>query len=130
MPLGSDPPDFRRACAGVTLVVAAICMVVAAGVAVPARAAPAVYPPVPPKPPRAHCSISTIVNRHIAILCNAGKARARQRAAIKIGTKIVAHGVVGRNGLYLARFTLRKRLVRGTRIQFLVAGKVVTTIRV
>jgi hypothetical protein len=93
-------------------------------------AALAAYPPVPPKPPRARCSISTIVDRRVAILCNAGRARARKRASIKIGTRIVAHGVVSRNGLYLARFTLRKRLIRGTRIQFLVAGKVVATIRV
>jgi hypothetical protein len=101
-------------------------LVAAAGVG----AALAAYPPVPPKPPRARCSISTIVDRRVAILCNAGRARARKRASIKIGTRIIAHGIVGRNGLYLARFTLRKRLIRGTRIQFLVEGKVVATIRV
>ena len=110
-----------------SLVVAAVAVTI---FAFATDAALAAYPPLPPKPPRARCSISTIVDRRIAILCNAGKARARRRAAIKIGTRIVAHGLVGRNGLYLARFTLRKRLVRGTRIQCLVERKIVATSRV
>ena len=90
----------------------------------------AAYPPVPPKPPRARCAISTIVDRRVAIICNAGRVRARHRAAIRIGTTIVAHGIVARTGLYVARFRLRKRLTRGTLIRFLVDGKIVATIRV
>lgn len=89
----------------------------------------AAYPPVPPKPPRARCSISTIVDRRVAILCNAGRVRARKPCSIRIGTRIVAHGLVAKTGLYLARFTLRKRLTRGTLIRFFVAGKIVATIR-
>lgn len=104
-------------------------MLVAVALAVSALAAPTAYPPVPPKPPRAKCAISTIVDRRVAIICNAGKVRARKRCSIRIGARIVAHGVVGRNGLYVARFRLRSRLVRGTRIRFVVAGKVVATIR-
>ena len=104
---------------------------VAAGLAVLAfaGAALAAYPPVKPKPPRARCAISTIVDRRVAIVCNAGKARARKACAIRIGSKTVAHGVVGRDGGYVARFTLRSRLTRGTLIRFLVAGKIVATIR-
>jgi hypothetical protein len=89
----------------------------------------AAYPPVKPKPPRARCAISTIVDRRVAIVCNAGKARARKPCAIRIGLKMVAHGVVGRDGRYIARFTLRSRLTRGTLIRFLVAGTVVATVR-
>jgi hypothetical protein len=102
-------------------------LVAAAGVS----SAPAAYPPGKPKPglPRATCRICTIVDRRVAISCNAGRARAGKRASIQIGKKIVARGVVARNGRYLARFTLRTRLTRGTRIRFLVAGKVVATIR-
>jgi hypothetical protein len=106
------------------VVAAAIVVLVAA-----ARTALAAYPPVPPRPPRARCRISTIVDRRIAIICNAGRSRARKRAAIQIGTRIVVRGVVGRNGLYVARFTLRTRLTRGTRIRFLVEGKVVAALR-
>jgi hypothetical protein len=94
-----------------------------------AGAALAAYPPVPPRPPRAKCAISTIVDRRVAVICNAGRLRARHRAAIRIGTTIVAHGVVGKTGLYVARFRLRKRLTRGTLIRFLVDGKIVATIR-
>jgi hypothetical protein len=106
------------------VVVLAVAVLAVAGVA---RAA---YPPVPPKPPRARCSISTIVDRRVAIICNAGRVRARKPCAIRIGTQTVAHGVVGRTGLYVARFRLRRRLTRGTRIHFLVQGKLVATIRV
>ena len=90
----------------------------------------AAYPPVPPKPPRARCAISTIVDRRVSIICNAGRVRWRHRAAIQIGKAIVARGIVGKTGLYVARFTLRRRLVRGTLIRFLVDGKVVTIVRV
>jgi hypothetical protein len=103
--------------------------VLAAGAGV--SSAPAAYPPKPkPKPlPRATCRISTIVDRRVAISCNAGRARAGKLASIKIGTRIVSRGKVAKTGRYLGRFTLRTRLTRGTRIQFLVAGKVVATIR-
>ena len=106
-------------------------VVIAAALAVLAfaGAALAAYPPVKPRPPRARCAISTIVDRRVAIVCNAGKMRARRPCAIRIGLKTVAHGVVGRDGRYVARFTLRSRLTRGTLIRFLVAGKIVTTIR-
>jgi len=87
------------------------------------------YPPVPPRPPRARCRISTIVDRRIAIICNAGLARARKHCSIQIGSRTVVRGVVGRNGLYIARFLLRTRLTRGTLIRFLVGGKVVATVR-
>jgi hypothetical protein len=113
----------RRLC---LVVVAALSMLAALCAAEVARAA---YPPVPPKPPRAKCAISTIVDRRVAIICNAGRPRARHRAAIRIGTTIVSHGVVGKTGLYVARFRLRKRLTRGTLIRFLVDGKIVATIR-
>jgi hypothetical protein len=109
------------------LVAAAAAVMLAAAVAV--RPAVAAYPPVPPKPPRARCAISTIVDRRVSIICNAGRLRARHRAAIRIGKTIVARGVVGRTGLYVARFRLRRRLVRGTLIRFLVDGKIVATIR-
>jgi hypothetical protein len=107
------------------------CLVAACALAfaVAADAALAAYPPVPPKPPRARCSISTIVDRRVAIICNAGRARARKPCSIRIGRRIVAHGVVNRTGVYIARFTLRSRLTRGTLIRFLVAGKIVATIR-
>jgi hypothetical protein len=107
------------------------CLVTACALAFAAAAddALAAYPPVPPKPPRARCSISTIVDRRVAIICNAGRARSRKPCSIRIGSRIVAHGLVSRNGLYVARFTLRSRLTRGTLIRFLVAGKVVATIR-
>jgi len=134
--MGADPRELDRAhegrsaigggrlrpslCVGI-----AICLVAAAG----ASSALAAYPPVPPKPPRAKCAISTIVDRRVSIICNAGQTRWRHRAAIRIGTTIVAHGTVGRTGLYVARFTLRKRLTRGTLIRFLVDGKILTTIR-
>jgi hypothetical protein len=103
--------------------VAVLAVLVFAGTAL------AAYPPVPPKPPRAKCAISTIINRRVAILCNAGRARAGKRASIKIGKLIVARGLVRRDGFYLARFTLRKRLTRGTMIRFLVAGRIVATVR-
>jgi hypothetical protein len=91
----------------------------------------AAYPPGKPKPglPRATCRISTIVDRRVAISCNAGRARAGKRVAIQIGKKIVARGVVAKTGRYFGRFTLRTRLTRGTRIRILVAGKLVATIR-
>ena len=107
----------------------AVCLLAAVALAVPALAAPTAYPPVPPKPPRAKCAISTIVDRRVAIICNAGRARARHRAAIRIGTTTVSRGLVGRTGVYIARFRLRKRLTRGTLIRFLVDGKIVATIR-
>ena len=94
-----------------------------------ASSALAAYPPVPPKPPLARCRISTIVDRRVSIICNAGRARARHRAAIRIGKTIVAHGLVGKTGVYVARVRLRKRLTRGTLIRFLVDGKILVTIR-
>ena len=110
------------------VVIAAVALLVAA---VGVSSAFAAYPPKPkPKPlPRATCRISTIVDRRVAISCNAGRVRAGKLASIKIGKRIVARGKVAKTGRYFARFTLRSRLTRGTRIQFLVAGKVLTTIR-
>jgi hypothetical protein len=128
MPMGADPRDFRRAYVGWSAVTAA-CMLIEVALAVPALAAPTAYPPVPPKPPRAKCAISTIVDRRVAIICNAGRLRARHRAAIRIRKTIVARGVVGTTGVYVARFRLRQRLTRGTQIQFLVDGKVVARVR-
>jgi hypothetical protein len=108
----------------------AISLLAAGAPAVPARAAPTAYPPgKPPPPPRVRCSISTIVDRRVAISCNAGRARAGKPGAIRIGGKIVARGTVGKDGRYFARFQLRSRLVRGTKILFLVGGKVVATLR-
>jgi hypothetical protein len=98
--------------------------------AVSASSALAAYPPVPPKPPLARCKISTIVDRRVSIICNAGRARARHRGAMRIGKTIVAHGLVGQTGVYVARVRLRKRLTRGTLIRFLVDGKILVTIRV
>jgi hypothetical protein len=105
-------------------------MLIAAALGVPADAAPTAYPPVPPKPPRARCAISTIVDRRVSIICNAGRVRARHRAAIQIGKTMVARGTVPKTGVYVARVTLRKRLTRGTLIRFLVDAKIVATIRV
>jgi hypothetical protein len=110
------------------LVVAAVALALAATLG--ARSAHAAYPPLPPKPPRAKCAISTIVDRRVSIICNAGRVRARHRAAIQIGKSMVARGTVPKTGLYVARVTLRKRLTRGTLIRFLVDGKIVATIRV
>ena len=110
-------------------VVTAISLPTAVALAGSAFAAPTAYPPVPPRPPRARCAISTIVDRRVAIICNAGRLRAHHRAAIRIGNTIVAHGFVGATGLYVARFTLRTRLVRGTLIRFLVLGRIVATLR-
>jgi hypothetical protein len=109
-------------------------LVAVAGVSVLAAAvglssALAAYPPKPKPLPRVTCRISTIVDRRVAVSCNAGRARAGKRVAIQIGKKIVARGVVAKNGRYFARFTLRTRLTRGTRIRFLVAGKLAATIR-
>jgi hypothetical protein len=129
MVMGVHPRDVARAYV-VRSAVTAICLLaVAAAVAFPARAAPTAYPPLPPKPPRAKCAISTIVNRRVSIICNAGRLRARHRAAIRIGKTIVARGVVPKTGLYVARFRLKSRLTRGTLIRFLVDGKIVATVR-
>ena len=95
----------------------------------PAFAASTAYPPVKRPPPRTTCRISTIVDRRVAISCSVGRARARKRYAVQIGRAIVARGTVARNGRIFARFTLRTRLTRGTRIRFLVAGRLVATIR-
>jgi hypothetical protein len=110
------------------VVVAAVSLLVAAAGAGSANAA---YPPKPkPKPlPRVTCRISTIVDRRVAIACNAGRVRAGKRASVQIGKKIVARGIIPKTGRYLARFTLRNRLTRGTRIRVLMAGKLVATIR-
>ena len=107
----------------------AIYLLAASAPAAPAFAAPTAYPPGKPPPPHARCSISTIVDRRVAISCNAGRARAGKPGAIRIGGTIVARGTVGKDGRYFARFKLRARLIRGTRIQFLVGGKVVATLR-
>ena len=109
----------------------AISLLAAGAPAAPAFAAPTAYPPgKPPPPPRARCSISTIVDRRVAISCNAGRARAGKPGAIRIGGTIVARGTVGKDGRYFARFQLRTRLIRGTKVLFLVGGKVVATLRV
>ena len=82
-----------------------------------------------PPPPRTTCRISTTVDRRVAISCSVGRVRARKRYAVQIGRAIVARGTVATNGRIFARFTLRTRLTRGTRIRYLVAGRLVATIR-
>ena len=90
----------------------------------------AAYPPGGGSAPKAKCSISTIVNRHVAVSCNAGKKLAGKRCSLKIRTRIVARGKVGKDGRYAARFSVPKLLTRGTKIVFLVDGKTAATMRV
>ena len=90
----------------------------------------AAYPPGGGSPPKAKCSISTIVNRRVAVSCNAGKRQVGKRCSLKIRATVVARGTVGKDGRYAARFTVRSLLTRGTRILFLVNGKTAATIRV
>lgn len=108
------------------IAISVLCAVAPAG---PSFAAPTAYPPVKRPPPRTTCRISTIVNRRVAISCSVGLARARKHYAVQIGRTTVARGLVAANGRFLARFTLKTRLTRGTRIRFLVAGRLVATIR-
>jgi hypothetical protein len=116
------PRTFRRSAAAIAIASAAA--------AATAGSAFAAYPPIKPKPPRAKCSISTIVDRRVAMSCNAGKARAGKRCAIKVKKTIVARGRVAKNGRYSARFIVPKLLMRGTTILFMVEGKTVATLRV
>ena len=96
-----------------------------------AGSAHAAYPPgKPPPPPRVRCAISTIVDRRIAISCNAGTARAGKPCSIALRRTIVARGKVGKDGRYFTRFTVPTLLTRGTMIFFLVEGKQVATLRV
>ena len=93
-----------------------------------AGSAHAAYPPGKPVPPRVRCAISTIVDRRVAVSCNAGKARAGKPCSIAVRKAIVARGKVGSDGRYFARFTLPSLLTRGTMIFFLVQGKTVATL--
>ena len=120
----STPRSFRTLLAAIAISV--LCAAASAG---PSFAASTAYPPVRPPPPRTTCRISTIVDRRVAISCSVGRVRARKRYAVQIGRAIVARGTVATNGRIFARFTLRTRLTRGTRIRFLVAGRLVATIR-
>ena len=86
--------------------------------------------PANPCPPRVRCSIGSIVGRSVAVSCNAGKSRAGKRWAILVRKTIVARGKVGKGGLYSTRFTVQTLLARGTKINFLVDGKTVATLRV
>lgn len=95
-----------------------------------AGSALAAYPPGKPPPPRARCAISTIVDRRVAISCNAGKARAGEACSISLRKTIVARGRVSKNGLFFARFAVPTYLTRGTVISFVVLGKIVATLRV
>jgi hypothetical protein len=90
----------------------------------------AAYPPGKGPAPKARCSISTIVDRRVALLCNAGAARVGKGCSVRVKTVVVARGKVGKGGRYFARFTVRTLLARGTRIHFLVEGKTVATLRV
>jgi hypothetical protein len=101
----------------------AVCLVTASST----RAA---YPPGGGTRPTAKCSISTIVNRRVAVSCNAGKRLAGRRCSLKIRASIVARGKVGKDGRYAARFTVPRLLTRGTKILFLVDGKTAATMRV
>ena len=113
-----------------TFVVAtAISVLCALAPAEPAFAASTAYPPVKGPPPRTTCRISTIVDRRVAISCSVGRARAHKRYVVQIGRTTVARGIVAVTGRFFARFTLKSRLTRGTRIRFLVAGRLVATIR-
>jgi hypothetical protein len=108
-------------------------LVVAAGVLaafLAAGMAQAAYPPGGGSAPKAKCSISTIVNRRVAVSCNASKAQVGKRCSLKVRTSIVARGKVGKDGRYAARFTVAKLLTRGTKIFFLVEGKTAATVRV
>jgi hypothetical protein len=95
-----------------------------------AGSAHAAYPPGKPLPPRVRCAISTIVDRRIAVSCNAGTARAGKPCSITLRRTIVARGKVGKDGRYFTRFTVPTLLTRGTTILFLVEGKIVATLRV
>ena len=95
-----------------------------------AGSAIAAYPPGKPVPPRVRCAISTIVDRRVAVSCNAGRARAGKPCSITLRKTTVARGKVGRDGRYFTRFTVPSLLTRGTMIFFLVEGKTVATLRV
>ena len=105
-------------------------VVVSVFVAAAAGTARAAYPPGPGPAPKAKCSISTIVNFRVAVSCNAGKAFAGKPCSLKVRTKIVARGKVGKDGRYATRFTVSTLLTRGTKIVFAVGGKTAATIRV
>jgi hypothetical protein len=111
------------------IVAAAIWLVSAAATVGSALGA---YPPGPGKGsvPKAKCLISTIVGRRVAVLCNAGATRVGKRCSIRVRTVVVARGKVGKGGRYFARFTVKTLLARGTRINFVVEGKTVATLRV
>jgi hypothetical protein len=89
----------------------------------------AAYPPTKP-PPRATCSISTIVEHRVAVSCVAGKVRAGKSCSLVIKKSVVARGRVDKNGRYFARFAVKTLLTRGTRIVFVVQGATAATIRV
>jgi hypothetical protein len=95
-----------------------------------AGSAHAAYPPGKPVLPRVRCAISTIVDRRIAVSCNAGKARAGKPCSITLRRTTVARGKVGNDGRYFTRFTVPSLLTRGTMIFFLVQGTTVATLRV
>ncbi len=62
--------------------------------------------------------------------CNAGKSRVGRRWSILVRKTIVARGKVGKGGRYSTRFTVQTLLARRTKINFLVEGKTVATLRV
>jgi len=126
--VGLDDRRMTRSRTRQLLVAAtAICLLSLSAIAGSAHAA---YPPGKPLPPRVRCAISTIVDRRIAISCNAGTARAGKPCSIALRRTIVARGKVGKDGRYFTRFTVPTLLTRGTMIFFLVEGKIVTTLRV
>ena len=112
----------RRLAAVISITV--ICAAVSAGAAL------AAYPPKKGPPPRAKCSISTIVDRRVAMSCNAGAARAGKKCAFVVNKKVVARGTVAKDGHFSARFTAPTLLTRGTRILFVVDGKTLVSVRV
>jgi hypothetical protein len=90
----------------------------------------AAYPPVKGPAPKAKCSISTIIDRRVAMSCAAGKVRAGMPATFIVKKKVVARGRIARDGRFAARFTAPTLLTRGTNILFNVQGKTLFTVRV
>jgi hypothetical protein len=109
---------------------AAAASIVALWGAVLAGGALAAYPPHKGPLPKAKCAISTIVDRRVAMSCNAGTPRAGKPCSFVVDRSVVARGRVARNGRYSARFTTPTLLRRGTHILFVVQGKTLVSVRV
>ena len=108
---------------------AAISVLCAVAPAAPAFAAPTAYPPGKRPPPRTtmpHQHDRRPSRRH---LLQRGSARAGKPGAIRIGGSTSRAEPSASTGAISRGSSCRTRLTRGTKIRFLVGGKVVATLR-